>query len=326
MAEVWVYAQDIIEQLRQVPATSWFIIAAALLFWLVRVWMRRSKAHKEREAEDWPLIEGLVQRTDVQYTSASYGNQQQAKAVITYSYCYGQGREEEYYSSEFSRLFPDESAAWVWLRALKEKRIPVRVQHDRPRSAVVLVSDIDARFGQPAPDGTPGQGLQVVSTPGARLPRELRSPTEIAAWLAALCFCLSLADHLFRLLAGRPLHPQLSVVLWATALLIGVPFWYWFQGKTGVSIISWSGKRDNGPFWLRICRYLLDTYVALNWAVKAFQLDRVFHLHWNELRLDPFTNGVMLALLFGNAAAALYAALERIEDPSNPSSWMVHSE
>jgi hypothetical protein len=246
------------------------------------------------------------------------------------------GKDEEYFFSEFRRTFSNEAAALAWGRALKDKRIPVHVEPDRPVVSAVILNDIDARFGPPAEDGTPGlaahattfRGLNGIVIPDRveRLPRRLRPPTEIGVWLAGLGFCLSLADHLSRLVAGKPIHPDLVYWLWGVAAVIGIPFWVWFQNNTGISIANWPGGKHDGPYWLRILRYAFDMYVFLGWTLRSFQLDKFLHLHLDANRLDPFMNGAFLALVYGNAAATLYAALDRIEDPSNPATWGLNPE
>jgi len=141
------------------------------------------------------------------------------------------------------------------------------------------------------------------------------------ARLAAICLVLSLIDHFYRVIVGHPLHPVLAPALWGVIALVGIPFWRWFGEKLNLSILNFPSQNANVPHWLRIYNWLIDFYVGLNWIVSAFKLDQFLHLQRHSNRLDPYSNGAFLLLLFGNAAASLFAALDRIEDPSNPATW-----
>jgi hypothetical protein len=316
------------DYLHQIPKTTWMVLAGIAAVWLYSLQKKHIDAQRQSEAVNWPLVEGSVHSSKVSDRPSGVGKRRGYSAVFTYAYGYGQGELEDYFTSTFTRVFNSESDAGVWAGALKDKRIPVRVCPDRPRVSEVLVADLDFRFGPPAAEGTPdfsGHAAQTVHR-SERLPARYRWPTEMATWLAGLCFVLSLIDHLYRVIAGRPAHPYLAPVLWCVAVSIGVPIWYWFDEKLHLSLMGWPSAHDNLPAWLRICRYLIDVYTAFNWVIPAFRLDLLLHLHPHDSRLDPYSNGVFVMLLFGNALASLFAALDRIEDPSDPATWSLKQE
>jgi hypothetical protein len=116
----------------------------------VRRWIKRRKA---RRAQSWPSVEGRVGATDVAAGTRFFGSPRHVSAIFKYSYSIKEGSETSYYSGEFSRLFPDDDRAWEWLWTLKNKRIRVHFNPERPQDSVVLVRDLDSHF--PLPVRTP---------------------------------------------------------------------------------------------------------------------------------------------------------------------------
>ena len=322
LKEAFVTASGLISYLQQIPWTTWLIVAGIAVAWLYSLWDRQVKASRERTAVDWPIVEASVHSVKVVERQSEKRRGGGYDAVLTYAFSYGQSSDEDYFTGVFIRSFNDEGVAGVWVGTFRDKRIPVRVRAGDPKHSLVLSSDLDQRFGPPGAEGLPGQVAQLLKGDSRdRLPARFRTPTEMAAWLAAICLVLSLIDHFYRVIVGHPLHPVLAPALWGVIALVGIPFWRWFGEKLNLSILNFPSQNANVPHWLRIYNWLIDFYVGLNWIVSAFKLDQFLHLQRHSNRLDPYSNGAFLLLLFGNAAASLFAALDRIEDPSNPATW-----
>ncbi len=150
---------DIFELLKRVKWNSFhfwtslhnlFVPLGASLAEAARRWVKRRNA---RLAQSWPSVEGRVQDTHVAKGTKFFGSQRHPNATFTYSYSVKEGSENNYYSGDFSRPFPDEDRAWEWLWSLKGKHIRVHVQPDHPEVSVVLAADLDAHY--PLPVRTP---------------------------------------------------------------------------------------------------------------------------------------------------------------------------
>jgi hypothetical protein len=231
-----VTTHDLIGIIKEVPWFFWLVLVAAMLSWLQRNWEHRARQGTEREAEAWPVVDGMVQGINVNTHLHEVDQVSSYEAVLTYSYSVLEKAETEYYSGRYSRTFNDEGLAWDWVRTMQDKRIRVHVRPDRPKESAVLTADLEAHFPMPQPFSEM-PGLAGASGPPS-LPGELRGPTEMAAWFAAVGFCLSLLDHLWRLLAGHPLHPRLSLILWIAFGVVAVPFGLWYQTRAGQSIFG----------------------------------------------------------------------------------------
>jgi hypothetical protein len=307
---------DLVDWIRQIRWSFWIVVIALLGMWLARIWKRQADQRKTRAAEHWPTAEGMVQSINVIEPNPQAANIGVGyNATFTYSYSVQQSGEIEYYSGKHSRMFTDEGTAWDWLRALKDKRVRIHVQPGRLNVSAVLTVDLDnlAVFtSTPSADGA-----LVLLGIAPRLSPELRGATEVAAWMTAAGFCLSLADHLCRLLAGKPLYPQLSMVLWIGILVGGVPFALWYQSKGGETLFGKPKEWSKVPQWLRISIYILNLYVGLFWLFNMVLTSGAVHGPSHIHRLEPMFSGVFLALLYGDAAAILYAQLENSEDPYN---------
>jgi hypothetical protein len=307
---------DLIDWIRQIRWSFWIIVIALLGMWLARIWKRHADQRKARAAEHWPTAEGMVQTINVIEPTPQAANIGMGyNATFIYSYSVQQGGEIEYYSGKHSRMFTDEGAAWDWLRALKDKRIRIHVQPGRPSVSAVLPADLDHLIVFTSASGA--AGALVLPGIAPRLSPELRGATEIAAWLTAAGFCLSLADHLSRLFAGKPLYPQLSLVLWIGILVGGIPFALWYQSKGGETLFGKPKNWARVPQWLRISIYILNLYVGFFWLINMAFSSGAAHGPSHIHRLDPMFSGAFLALLYGDAAAILYAQLESSEDPYN---------
>ena len=314
---------DLVDWIRQIRWSSWIVVIALLGVWLARISKRQAEQRKARAAEHWPTAEGMVQSINVIEPNPQAANIGIGfNATFTYSYSVQQSGEVEYYSGNHSRIFTDEGAAWDWLRALKDKRIRIHVRPGRPNVAAVLPADLDHLTVFTSASGDAGALVLPGIAPG--LSPELHGATEIAAWLTAAGFCLSLADHFCRLLAGKPLYPQLSIVLWIGILVGGIPFALWYKSKGGETLFGKPKDWAKGPHWLRTSIYILNLYVGFFWLFNMVFTSGAVHGLSHLHRLDPMSSGAFLALLYGDAAAILYAQLESSEDPYNLSASGLH--
>jgi hypothetical protein len=313
---------DLLDLIKRLPWVFWLVVGAVVWARFKPSWKWRAGQRGAREAENWPVFDGMVQSIDVKPHVSKDRYASGCDALFTYSYSVLENRETEYFSGDFLRTLPDEATAWEWLQAMKGKRIRVHVQPGRPKVSAVLTADLDAQFSLPTSfidAATPA----VASAP-ANLPAELRGITEFAAWLAAVGFSLSLADHLCRLLRGRPLHPQLATVLGVAFFAVAVPFGLWYQRKAGQSIFGKPKDWARVPSWLRICTYVLNLYVGSFWLIDMVLSSGILHAHWDLHRLEPMSNGAFFALLYGDAAAILYSRLESFEDHYSLSASGLH--
>ena len=305
---------DLIGLTKEIPWYLWLFLAPGLWYLLKYAFEEWTSLRRGRAAESWPIVEGMVQTIDVNPDKPKGGPPSGYDAAFEYSYSVHEDGETEYYSGGFSRILPEEGAARDWLLTLKDKRIRVHVQPGRPKVSAVLAADLDAQFPLPQPFKQEEGGLSGASA-SAKLPTELRGPTEVAAWVTAFGFCLALVDHLYRLLAGRGLYPRLAIVLWIGSLVLILPFGLWYQSKGGESLFGKAKEWAKVPQWLRISTYALNLYVGSFWLINLVLSSGVFHAHWDVHRLEPMWNGAALATLYGDAAAILYSKLESFEDP-----------
>jgi hypothetical protein len=100
-------------------------------------------------AQNWPSVDGRIQRTNAVKGTKFYGSGQHPTASFTYSYSVKEGSETNDFTGDFSRPFPDEDRAWEWLWTLKDKKIRVHVNPDKPEVSAVLAGDLDAHFALP---------------------------------------------------------------------------------------------------------------------------------------------------------------------------------
>jgi len=132
------------------PLHNLFVLLGGSLAEATRRWVKRRNA---RLAQNWPSVEGRVGSIDVTRGTKFFGSARQTEAHFKYSYSVCEPNETNYYTGDFSRLFPGDDRAWEWLWSLKDKRIRVHVQPDKPEVSVVLAGDLDAHY--PLPVRTP---------------------------------------------------------------------------------------------------------------------------------------------------------------------------
>jgi hypothetical protein len=271
-------------------------------------------------AKNWPTVEGCAIYAHVM--NAVLENKPESYcAYFTYYFSLSNNGETEYYSGGFSQIFSDEEQAQKWIESLNEKKIPVHFNPEDPNVSSVLFTDLTAKFPVPISAMITG-GLEVPGT-GSKLPYVLRWPTEMMASLIALSFCIGLLDHLYRILADRPIYPRLAIGLWIELIAVMIPFEIWFNHYSGG--ISYAFHKTNkGPLFLRILNYSLNIYVAANWLIDGSNFAKYFHLHRD--RFDPMMNGAFLALALGNYAASLYRRLDRIEESPISSAYILHHD
>ena len=139
--------------------------------------------------------------------------------------------------------------------------------------------------------------------------------------VVALGFCLSLVDHLLRVLADAPLYPKLAPTLWIGFAVVVIPFEIWFYQKSKTPSFKLRVPQTKGPSNRRLAVYALNLYALFYPLITGTHFVEYYNLHWNMRRFDPLTNGAFLTILLGNFAAFLYGRLENIEDsPSFPAS------
>jgi hypothetical protein len=312
---------DLMGWLKQIPLRFWLVLAFAPLALLWRLRKPLAQRRKSQMSENWPTVEGCVIYAHVD-SAVLESRPESYCAYFTYYFSLNNNGETDYYSGEFSHIFPDEEPAQKWLKSLDEKKIPIRIKPGDPNVSVVLFKDLISKFPVPTPSMLDG-GLEVAEA-GSKLPYILRWPTEMIASLIALGFCLGLVDHLFRVLAGRLLYPKLAISLLIGFAVMAIPFEIWFHRISGGFSFDLRKKRNKGPLYLRILTHTLNFYVAANWVIDGTRFAEYFHMH--RERLDPMWNGAFLALLLGNYAASLYGRLETIEESPVSAASMLHPE
>jgi hypothetical protein len=304
------------------------LTVAGVLFAVV-MWggIRISDALRKRKGERWPVVDGRIVShcySAMPEPDSDDPLYEPYMAEVIYAYRMGTGTDGENYYDRFTRGFREEADAEAWLRSLDGRRIPVHVRPGKPGESMVLTAELEREFGATTEGGAPKTLLAAAARPGARYPRKLHTLTRWGAWVAAACFCAAVCDHLYRLLAGRPAQEQMAPALWAIAVFLGLPFWFWYRRNTRNSVLPWAGA--TAPQYLQILTRGLTLYVACEWLVRMVMRDWLTRMQFPPARLDPVENGAILALLFGNVAANLYVAMEQTEDPSDPSTWNVTQE
>lgn len=309
---------DLIGWLKQIPWGFWFTLAVFPLSWYWLYEKRQAELLKERVAESWPIVEGRAWSTVG--SGLSLGKDTQGyKACFTYSFSVVRNGETEYYSGNFSRIFSDGAIAQEWLRLVRSQEIPIRVNPADPSVSVALFTDLIAKFPLPIPAILEGELQDPTANP--KQPHVLRWPTEMVALLVALGFCLSLVDHLLRVLADAPLYPKLAPTLWIGFAVVVIPFEIWFYQKSKTPSFKLRVPQAKRPSNRRLAVYALNLYAFFYPLITGTHFVEYYNLHWNMRRFDPLTNGAFLTILLGNFAAFLYGRLENIEDsPSYPAS------
>ena len=108
---------------------SYFIAAWGALF--IRRWLKR---HRERVAQSWPLVEGVILNgavTRIRRTSHFH-------ATLNYTYFVG-----EYRTGKYIHEFAKEADADVFVRIMKDKRVHIRYKQSNPNKTVLEQSVVE---------------------------------------------------------------------------------------------------------------------------------------------------------------------------------------
>ena len=108
---------------------SYFIAAWGALF--IRRWLKR---HRERVAQSWPLVEGVILNgavTRIRRTSHFH-------ATLNYTYFVG-----EYRTGKYIHEFAKEADADAFVRLLKDKRVHIRYKQSNPNKTVLEHSVVE---------------------------------------------------------------------------------------------------------------------------------------------------------------------------------------
>ncbi|MGD0889035.1 MAG: DUF3592 domain-containing protein [Acidobacteriaceae bacterium] len=108
---------------------SYFIAAWGALF--IRRWLKR---HRERVAQSWPLVEGVILNgavTRIRRTSHFH-------ATLNYTYFVG-----EYRTGKYIHEFAKEADADAFVRIMKDKRVHIRYKQSNPNKTVLEQSVVE---------------------------------------------------------------------------------------------------------------------------------------------------------------------------------------
>jgi hypothetical protein len=108
---------------------SYFVAAWGALF--IRRWIKR---HRERVAQSWPLVEGVILGGSVaRIRRTSY-----FRATLQYTYFV-----REYLTGEYVHEFTSEANADAFVRLMKDKRVHIRYKKSNPRKTVLEQSVVE---------------------------------------------------------------------------------------------------------------------------------------------------------------------------------------
>ena len=108
---------------------SYFVAAWGALF--IRRWIKR---HRERVAQSWPLVEGVILGGSVErIRRTSY-----FRATLQYTYFV-----REYLTGEYVHEFTSEANADAFVRLMKDKRVQIRYKKSNPRKTVLEQSVVE---------------------------------------------------------------------------------------------------------------------------------------------------------------------------------------
>jgi hypothetical protein len=108
---------------------SYFVAAWGALF--IRRWLKR---HRERVAQSWPIVEGVILNgavTHIRRTSHFH-------ATLNYTYFVG-----EYRTGKYIHEFATEADADAFVRLLKDKRVRIRYKQSNPNKTVLEQSVVE---------------------------------------------------------------------------------------------------------------------------------------------------------------------------------------
>jgi hypothetical protein len=108
---------------------SYFVAAWGALF--IRRWIKR---HRERVAQSWPLVDGVILGGSVmRIRKTSY-----FRAILQYTYFV-----REYRTGEYFHEFSTEADADAFIRLMKDKRVQVRYKRFNPGKTVLEQSVVE---------------------------------------------------------------------------------------------------------------------------------------------------------------------------------------
>jgi hypothetical protein len=108
---------------------SYFVAAWGALF--IRRWLKR---HRERVAQSWALVEGVILNgavTRIRRTSHFH-------ATLNYTYFV-----EEYRTGKYIHEFANEAVADAFVRRMKDKRVHIRYKQSNPNKTVLEQSVVE---------------------------------------------------------------------------------------------------------------------------------------------------------------------------------------
>jgi hypothetical protein len=108
---------------------SYFAAAWGALF--IRRWIKR---HRERVAQSWPIVEGVILGgtvTRIRRTSHFH-------ATLDYTYFVG-----EYRTGKYIHEFSTEANADAFVRLMKDKRVHIRYKQSNPNKTVLEQSVVE---------------------------------------------------------------------------------------------------------------------------------------------------------------------------------------
>jgi len=108
---------------------SYFAAAWGALF--IRRWIKR---HRERVAQSWPLVEGVILGGSV----ARIRRTSHFRATLQYAYFV-----REYLTGEYTHEFSSEASADAFVRLMKDKRVQIRYKRLNPRKTVLEQSVVE---------------------------------------------------------------------------------------------------------------------------------------------------------------------------------------
>jgi hypothetical protein len=108
---------------------SYFAAAWGALF--IRRWIKR---HRERIAQSWPIVEGVILGGSV----ARIRRTSHFRATLQYTYFV-----REYLTGEYTHEFASEASADAFVRLMKDKRVNIRYKQSNPRKTVLEESVVE---------------------------------------------------------------------------------------------------------------------------------------------------------------------------------------
>jgi hypothetical protein len=128
---------------------SYFVAAWGALF--IRRWIKR---HRERVAQSWPLVEGVILGGSVmRIRKTSY-----FRATLQYAYFV-----REYRTGEYFHEFSTEADADAFVRLMKDKRVHIRYKRSNHGKTVLEQSVVEHIMLAPASTESPSSPIAAQS-------------------------------------------------------------------------------------------------------------------------------------------------------------------